>query len=277
MRQRRSVLDELELRELARREQRSCESFPDQRNALRIKPHGLSGHRVDETRIEAADQDARLHGCRSERALALARDDAVNDREVAALRFGSHPPFLVREEQDPVQVEDGPPEGVVPLPAAVNHLRGCPESRGPRHERVASLQREAAELVLHSLPEWLRTVELVAARRWVARAEMRQPVLLIGQTDRTLERERHARLLVGLHLGEVDDDVRLQHGHRQRILVALAGVVRPRRLVVASMEAQPGCRRRIGAGKEAVTRQIDYAVTLRIAGQPSTHQQAQVP
>jgi hypothetical protein len=54
---------------------------------------------------------------------------------------------------------------------------------------------------------------------------VRQEVLVAVDADEVLEREGHSRLLVGLELRKIDDEVRRQNRLREEILVSASRVV----------------------------------------------------
>jgi hypothetical protein len=141
---------------------------------------------------------------------------------------------------------------------------------------VIAGQREPAELALDPVRERLGPVELVAAHRRIPLGEMREPVLLAGQPDDALQRERHAGLLVGLELREVDDDVGVEHRLRHAVLVAAAGMVGDGRLVMAPVEPEPGARGRAGGGEGAPLAEVDDPVAAGVAGQRRPDQEAEV-
>src|SRR5208282_3972941 len=131
---------------------------------------------------------------------------------------------------------------------------------GPRDERMVSRKGEATELILETLWQRLRPIVLVAAGRWITGREVGEPVFLVGQGVDALQAEGDGRLLVGLHLRQVDDDVGRENGARHGVLVPASRMVLDGGLVVAPMKTQRLARGRIRFGESAPVREIDRAV-----------------
>ena len=113
--------------------------------------HGARAGDVDQHRIAPGDEQAGVARRRRQRPLAFAGDDAVDEREVAALRAVGHAPVAVGVEQHLVEIEHRPPDGVVALPAPFHDvaveeavLRApLGQARRPRDERMIEWERKA--------------------------------------------------------------------------------------------------------------------------------------
>ena len=179
-------------------------------------------------------------------------------------------------EENPVQVEDRPPERIVaaPVPVVDERILAPIDWREAHDGSVATRQRHAGEEGLEPPPERRRDGVLIALRGR-ARREMRQPVLLVGRADHVLQPEGDARLLVALHLRHADQQIGSQHGLAERVLVPPVPVVQRGEARVAVVEAKPVAAA-IEAREAACGAQVDGAVAAGIAGQGPTLERADV-
>ena len=136
-------------------------------------------------------------------------------------------------------------------------------------------EREALELVLEAHLPGRALGELVAILGGRPGGVVGQPVLLVGQPDARLQRQRHPRLLVGLHLGDVDDHVGAEHGLGDRVLVPPIAVVRHRRALMRAVEAQPRAAP-VHRGEARGVAELHDLVAQRVAGEALALQEAQV-
>jgi hypothetical protein len=241
-----------------------------------VEAHEAHGDEVDGDGIGPGDHGAERDVRRRQRSLALAGEDAVDDRQhgphrrrrvemeprpvaviEAAIEVAAHPPG--RAVAVPVAAADELIAARGGLDAAVGAEQAAEQAAGEQGPR--DLGRAAAQAI-----DEAALGELVAALADGAEAVVGQPVLVAVDADEVLEGQRHAGLLVGLQLGEVDDEVGGQHGLGEEIGVAAAAVLRRRRagIVVGAAEA---VRVEARAREEALVAEVDGAVAGGIAGQ----------
>jgi hypothetical protein len=124
-------------------------------------------------------------------------------------------------------------------------------------------ERQSTQAILEALVEMLRAIVFVTAMAGISVGEMRQPVFLARQADDALQRQGDPGFLVRLHLGHVDDDVGVEDGIGNAVLVAASTVMRDRCVAVTAVKGELSIGDR-AAGEKRTLPHVDDAVAERI-------------
>jgi len=140
------------------------EGVSEMRDLLPVKAHQPGAHEIDGDKRLSDHDDAGVDGIRRLGPVALTGDDSVDYRERASLWLVCQGPVGAGIEEDSIEVEDHPPDGVVAPPvAAADGRLGVAEQRDAgfaqhsQQVRQSGLRRTAGLSVLSSRPSSWRT------------------------------------------------------------------------------------------------------------------------